>query len=211
MPNNNDKKRPTDVDGGEDLPADKKVAVAKDDDPEAKPDPVSASEPTDPTIDTEKEFALLFPSLKDPLESPAPILGLYFASSWCPDCTAVTPKLHEVFCSSANDENNKVFDLIYVSSDYADEQLMGNLPSAGWGFVPFDNVEERSNLKRHFGACAAKEVADLGITPEDRKSGIPTLILLEKQTGKVLTRDAVDDIVGDDGSEAVLQKWKEML
>jgi hypothetical protein len=82
MPNNNDKKRPTDVDSGQDLPADKKVAVAKDDHPKAKPEPVSAiTEPTVPTVDTEKELALLFPSLKDPLESPAPILGLYFASA----------------------------------------------------------------------------------------------------------------------------------
>jgi hypothetical protein len=104
-----------------------------------------------------------------------------------------------------------VFDLIYVSSDISGEQLMGNLPSADWGFVPFDSVEERSSLKRHFGACAAKEVSELGMTPEDRMSGIPTLILIEKETGKVLTRDAVDDILGAGGSEAVLQKWKELL
>ena len=77
--------------------------------------------------------------------------------------------------------------------------------------VPFENVDERSNLKRHFGACAAKEVSVLEMSPEDRKSGIPTLILLQKATGKLLTRDGVDDMMADPIGAAAVQKWKEML
>jgi nucleoredoxin len=225
MPNDNDndtKKRAKDVNSDkEELPAEKKAAVAKDDHlEEVMPEQASTTEP--PTVptehDTAEELALRFPSLKESLESSTitPILALYFASSWCPDCTGVTPKLQEI-CSYSKDNNNnnnqQLFDLIYVSSDYTEEQCKGNLPSSAdcWGCVPFDRVEERSNLKRHFGACAAKEMSDLGMTSEDRKSGIPTLILIDKRTGKMLTRDAVDDIEGERGSEAILQKWKEML
>ncbi|CAB9508664.1 nucleoredoxin-like [Seminavis robusta] len=158
---------------------------------------------------TAEELAKQFPSLSKPISSPAPILALYFASAWCPDCTGVTPVVDEAF--SKKQPADKLFDLVYVSSDNSEEQLKGNLPSEGWGFVPFENVEERSNLKRHFGSCAAKEVSTLNMKPEDRKSGIPTLILLEAKTGKVLTRDGVDDIMGEGGTEAAINKWKGMI
>ena len=155
------------------------------------------------------ELKTKFPSLASSLASTSPpILALYFASSWCPDCTGVTPVLHTFFLQ---ERANKLFDLVYISSDNTEEQLKNNVPSASWGVVPFENVDERSNLKRHFGACAAKEVSVLEMSPEDRKSGIPTLILLEKATGKLLTRDGVDDMMADPIGAAAVQKWKEML
>jgi hypothetical protein len=50
--------------------------------------------------------------------------------------------------------------------------------------------------------------------PGDRKSGLPTLVVLDCKTGNVLTRDGVDDIMGDDDShdpKEALNKWISML
>ena len=151
-----------------------------------------------------------FASLKDCLaDTKTPILALYFASSWCPDCQESTPFVTKV-TSSQEPGDDKLFDLIYVSSDKTSEDMAGVVVE-GWGSIPFDKEEERSNLKRHFGACAAKEMEELGMTKEERKSGIPTLILIEKVSGKVLTTDAVSDLVGDKKVEDPLATWKGLL
>lgn len=177
-------------------------------DPEAKESTPETKTTEELTADELKDT---FSSLKDPMASTSPLLALYFASSWCPDCTGVTPVVNDVFLKSQPQEDGKVFDLVYVSSDDNEEQLKKYVPSPKWGIVPFDNVEERSNLKRHFGACASKETSVLGMKPEDRKSGIPTLILLDSKTGKVVTRDGVDDILGEGGGEAAVKKWQESV
>ena len=145
-----------------------------------------------------------FPSLAAPLQSSTPLLGLYFASSWCSDCTAVTPSV-DAFAAASKDS----VQVIYVSSDASETQMKQTVPSS-FGFVPFDCVEERDNLKRHFGVCAAKEREALGLSPEERKFGIPTLIVLERATGKVLTTEGVEDIVNSNGESAV-KKWKAMV
>jgi len=119
------------------------------------------------------------------------LVGLYFAASWCPDCTGVTPVVDEVFRSAVNDG---LMDLVYVASDTTEEQMKGYVPS-GWSAVPFEAEEERSKLKRHFGCCASKEVGPLGMKPEDRKFGIPTLILLDASSGKVVSTDGVNDVM----------------
>jgi thiol-disulfide isomerase/thioredoxin len=153
------------------------------------------------------QLASKFPSLKPILESQdSPILALYFASAWCDDCQASTPFVQEVVS-----KHNGILDLVYVSSDMDGQEMAGNLASSDWKSIPFQQQEERSNLKRHFGACASKETEGLGMKTEDRKSGIPTLLLLEKSTGNVLTRDAVSDIMGDTKVEDPYSKWKSML
>ena len=157
-----------------------------------------------------KSLAAAFPSLKGPLEmTNVPILALYFASAWCPDCQQSAPFGTKVYDSQPRDDA-KLFDLMYISSDRDAKEMEGNVPS-GWGFVPFENEEERSNLKRHFGACASKEVAELGMKPEERKSGIPTLLLIEKRSEKILSSDAVSDIMGSTKVDDPLAKWKSQL
>ena len=123
--------------------------------------------------------------------------------------------MNELFVNGQPQEDNKkVFELVYVSSDQNEEQMKKYIPSPKWGFVPFDNTEERAELKRHFGACGARETSELGMKPGDRKSGLPTLVVLDCKTGNVLTRDGVDDIMGDDDShdpKDALNKWISML
>lgn len=180
-----------------------------------KEKPVEQEEKKDSPEDTANEVALesdkplntselsdRFPSL--PLQSGAPLLGLYFAASWCPDCRDVTPAI-DVFAFA----NKKDVQVVYISSDTLEAQMKEYVPSS-FSVVPFDYEEERADLKRHFGACAAKERGPLGMTPEERKFGIPTLIILERATGTVVTSGGVDDIMGSSG-ESVVGKWKSVL
>lgn len=152
------------------------------------------------------DLASKFPSLAQPLSSSAPLLGLYFAASWCPDCTEVTPAVNKIYESQASGDT-KTLDLVYVASDSTADQMKNYVPSS-WLAIPFDQVEERSNLKRHFGACAGKETEALGV---DRKFGIPTLIILESSTGRVISTSGVEDVMGPNGGEQVLDRWKAML
>lgn len=152
---------------------------------------------------TLKELASRFPSL--PLEnSSVPFLGLYFGASWCPDVQKATPAV-EKFCSEHKDDVH----VVYVASDSTEEQMKDFVPSC-MSTVPFDNKEERASLKRHFGTCAGKEREELGMTTEDRKYGIPTLVILDTTTGNTVTMDGVEDIVNGSG-DSVVEKWKALL
>lgn len=143
------------------------------------------------------------------LPSP-PILALYFASSWCPDCQASAPHVSAAFRSQGPDPAQRLFDLVYVSSDATAAELAGNV-EGGWQAVPFDDEQVRSDVKRHFGVCARKEMEALGITVEQRRGGIPTLILLANSTSTVLSRDAIPDIMGEAKLDDPLSSWRALL
>jgi nucleoredoxin len=130
-----------------------------------------------------------FPSLSQSL-SKAPILGLYFAASWCGDCDAVTPALAKVIASQKKDE--ELVHIVYVSSDSSAKAMAAYKPEQ-FSEVPWA-AEERSSLKRFFGTCAGKERVSLGMAPTDRKHGTPTLILLDAQSGSILTESGVEQV-----------------
>ncbi len=151
------------------------------------------------------------PSLSEVKE--ASILALYFSSAWCDDSQASHEHVTEVFKTQQLQEDGSpdvLIDLIYVSSDTSAEELQGNLED-GWKFIPFEQEELRSNIKRHFGICAKKEMEALGITLEERKGGIPTLILIESKSCKVLTTDAISQVIGESRLENPLSFWKSLL
>ena len=159
---------------------------------------------------TSAALSAKFPSLAKylPPSSPIPpLLGLYFAASWCPDCAPVTPKMRQVLVSQKTDLESPLVQLLYVPSDQSAAQ-MNDYVGDSFPCFPFDKVEELAELKRHFGTCAAKEMHTLGITSSQRRHGIPTLILLESATGRVLTEDGINDVFQN---ENVIEKWESML
>ena len=117
------------------------------------------------------------------------ITGLYFASSWCPDCTPITPLLKKAY---ENEMNDGKFGVVYVSSDRNEDEMMKSFSNThgSWGYVPFDNAD-RSELKRYFGTCAGKEVQELGISFSERKNGIPTLIIIDSKSEQILSYQGV--------------------
>jgi thiol-disulfide isomerase/thioredoxin len=122
-----------------------------------------------------------FPSLAQPMAS-SKVMGLFYAASWCPDCTGVTPVVDEVY--KANTDSLSV---VYISSDKTQAQMSSYVP-AGWAVVPFDQVDERTGLKREFG---------------------PTLIVIQSDSGKVLTTSGVDDVLRD--KSGAVDKWLTMV
>mmetsp|Transcript_30895 Transcript_30895/g.66903 ORF Transcript_30895/g.66903 Transcript_30895/m.66903 type:complete len:134 (-) Transcript_30895:189-590(-) len=66
-----------------------------------------------------------------------------------------------------------------------------------WSAVPFNDTEQRSALKQFFGACAGKEAEDLDMGEGGKvkkKFGIPTLIILDSESGDIVTTEGVKDL-----------------
>ena len=143
-----------------------------------------------------------FPSLQP--AATKPLLGLYFAASWCPDCSGTTPLVGEL--AAANTDSLAV---VYVASDHTPEQMSSYVPKS-LAFVPFEKEQERADLKRHFGACGFKELAALGMTGADRKHGLPTLIILDPATDNIITTDGVNALSGSEKDSAV-SGWLKQL
>jgi hypothetical protein len=63
--------------------------------------------------------------------------------------------------------------------------------------VPYEQAQERIQLKRHFGACAKKELdnPDLDMAAQDRRHGIPTLVLVEASTEQIVAESGVDMVI----------------
>ena len=148
------------------------------------------------------EISLSFPSI---VLSETPVIGLLFAAGWCDDCWDTVPVIEKVAASRPLDVK-----IHYVSSDRTEEEMIQFCNSKVFASIPFGNELERSALKRHFQACAKKEMEHVGV--KERKHGTPTLILLESATGRVLTTNGVEDCMKNAQSpEKAVEAWKSLL
>jgi nucleoredoxin len=142
-----------------------------------------------------------------------PILALYFSSAWCDDSQASHEHVANAFQAQyqhRDSSSQPLWDLVYVSSDTSAEEMASNL-KPGWHYIPFDDEELRSNVKRYFGICAKREMEILGIAAEQRKGGIPSLILIDLLSQRVLHEDAIPDVMGDTKLEDPLSHWTSLL
>jgi len=122
------------------------------------------------------------------------VVALYFAAGWCPDCSKeVTPAIGKISeAAVADDIKCKI---VWIGSDNSEQEIVDSIPNNSTiDHVPFDNVEERANMKRHFGVCASKEREQLGMSTEQRKHGLPTLIVIDARTQRILTENGVDTL-----------------
>jgi thiol-disulfide isomerase/thioredoxin len=151
------------------------------------------------------------------------MIGLYFCSSWCPDCIAATPIVEKVIINSndirfddnannniVNETNkNKWIDIIYISSDVTEDQMKQYKPNT-FLEIPFHLTNERKQLKQYFQTCAMKEMNDCQMI--SRQHGIPTLILVNPTTGHVYTENGMDVIEKYHHNTTLLQnEWKSLL
>jgi len=96
------------------------------------------------------------------------VLALYFSAHWCPPCRGFTPK----FCATYEKVRaaDKKLSVVFVSSDKTPEQFreyFGEMPRS-WLAIPA-NDKRKAQLSKLF------EV-----------EGIPSLVLLDAKTGKVI-------------------------
>eukprot|EP01125_Pyxidicula_operculata_P001227 TRINITY_DN11157_c0_g1_i1.p1 TRINITY_DN11157_c0_g1~~TRINITY_DN11157_c0_g1_i1.p1 ORF type:complete len:411 (+),score=121.16 TRINITY_DN11157_c0_g1_i1:55-1287(+) len=103
--------------------------------------------------------------------------GLYFSAHWCPPCRKFTPELVKTYNKMKAD--GKSFEIVFVSSDSDKEsydEYYGEMP---WKVLPFG--DERKD--------ALDELFEV--------EGIPTFVVLEGATGKVITKNGRSAVSAD--------------
>lgn len=105
------------------------------------------------------------------------IVGLYFSANWCPPCRAFTPKLSEAYKKISA---IKPFEVVFVSSDHDEAAFAAYHAEMPWVALPFAEGKLKTKLSKRF-----------------KISSIPALILLDGETGSVLSRDGCSVVEGD--------------
>ena len=110
------------------------------------------------------------------------VVGLYFSAHWCPPCRGFTPKLADAYRKISAD---KSFEIVFVSSDRDEAAFASYYKEMPWLALPFAERELKQKLSKQF-----------------KVSGIPSLILLDGATGKVLSKDGRSVVMNDpDGAD----------
>eukprot|EP00529_Nitzschia_sp_RCC80_P042039 CAMPEP_0113484982 /NCGR_PEP_ID=MMETSP0014_2-20120614/24247_1 /TAXON_ID=2857 /ORGANISM="Nitzschia sp." /LENGTH=191 /DNA_ID=CAMNT_0000378611 /DNA_START=32 /DNA_END=607 /DNA_ORIENTATION=- /assembly_acc=CAM_ASM_000159 len=135
------------------------------------------------------------------------IVALYFSSSWCPACKTFTPLL-SVLHEEAQ-EDDIPFEVVYVSSDRSPEDCVSYMTKShgDWLKVSWDT---RNDLKQTYGAFAGSEQS---LFPETkRRSGIPTLVVIDQDGNEKLLMDCDDSkVIKDIESKGTkfLDQWQQ--
>ncbi|GLI67800.1 hypothetical protein VaNZ11_012088 [Volvox africanus] len=147
-----------------------------------KPETTSNTEP--------RVFALLGASpllgkgeAKVPLSSitgPNKVIGLYFSAHWCPPCRHFTPQLASTY-KRFKDEDPRAADweIIFISRDRDQASFDEYYSEMHWLAVPYTEKKIATGLSKLY-----------------KVNGIPTLVLINGETGAVITtagREAVSE------------------
>ena len=106
------------------------------------------------------------------------VVGLYFSAHWCPPCRGFTPILAKAYKTIV--DSGKSFEVVFISSDQSDAQFNEYYAEMPWITLPFSARAEKASLSSKFGV-----------------NGIPTLILLDGATGKVISTEGRSIITKD--------------
>ncbi|CAF1632895.1 unnamed protein product [Adineta ricciae] len=106
------------------------------------------------------------------------VFGLYFSAHWCGPCGEFTPKLVKFYNAYAE---KKKFEIIFVSSDEDEESFKEYYEEMPWLTFDFKQKNKREKLEEKL------EV-----------DGIPTLVLIDGDSGEVICTDATQKISEED-------------
>ncbi|CAF3094057.1 unnamed protein product [Rotaria sp. Silwood2] len=98
------------------------------------------------------------------------VIGLYFSAHWCPPCRGFTPVLVQFYNSHAKDKN---FEIIFISSDRDENSFNEYYKEMPWLTLDFKNRAKKEEIAKKFNI-----------------TGIPTLILLDGDSGEIICSDA---------------------
>jgi len=104
------------------------------------------------------------------------VIGLYFSAHWCPPCRGFTPALAECYLKLKASHPNG-FEVVFVSSDRDESQWSDYFAEMPWLALPFNDRDRKSAIATKYGI-----------------TGIPTLILLDAETGETINADARTDV-----------------
>ena len=116
---------------------------------------------------------------------------LYFSAQWCPPCRRFTPALKE-FYEVANRKGKRI-EVVFISSDETEAAARQYMTEhmGEWLMVPFDDPL-RWAMKKRYGVWAGAEREVLGT--EGKRTGIPTLVLVDASTGEELDFTAKEKV-----------------
>eukprot|EP00762_Andalucia_godoyi_P000190 ANDGO_02417.mRNA.1 putative nucleoredoxin 3 len=110
------------------------------------------------------------------------VLGLLFSASWCGPCRKFLPILTSYY-EKVNAEKKRL-EIVFVSADNSEAEYEGYKAKMPWKAIGFQDGRD-DKLSAHF-----------------RISGIPSFILLDPKTGRVISDDGVQIVAGDVLGEA---------
>jgi nucleoredoxin len=114
-------------------------------------------------------------------------IALYFSAHWCPPCRGFTPKLAEIYKGLVG--AGKSFEIVFVSSDRDESAFDEYFAEQPWLALPFDERKLKASLSKKY-----------------KVSGIPSLIILDGETGEVITKDGRSAVMED--TEGANFPWK---
>ena len=115
-----------------------------------------------------------------------PLVAIYFTAHWCPPCRQFTPILGTFYEEVNEDEDNKVLEVIFCSSDKTQAAFNEYFEKMDWMAIPF--VDDRSlKLKSHFSV-----------------TGIPRLIVMNRK-GDIISQNARMDVTQK--GPQVIEEW----
>jgi len=119
------------------------------------------------------------------------LVALYFSASWCPPCKAFSPVLADFYIKYA--AQNGV-EMVYVSSDRTLDDFEAYYAKMPWLALPHASPGQPA-------LAAALKI-----------QGIPSLVVLDVQTGLLVTADARTDVQRSHGTAAAametISQWK---
>ena len=109
-------------------------------------------------------------------------VAIYFSAHWCPPCRGFTPKLAEAYKGLV--AMGKSFEVVFISSDHDEKAFESYYGEQPWLAQPYAKRKLKAALSKKYGV-----------------TGIPSLIILDGETGELITRDGrravMEDIRGD--------------
>ena len=108
------------------------------------------------------------------------LVGIYFSAHWCGPCRAFTPKLSEFYNKMKATDKGSKLEIVFVSSDRDEKGFDDYFKDMPWHALPYDERDRKNKLSSKF-----------------KVRGIPTLVIVDGQTGKTLTLDGREALQDD--------------
>ncbi|CAF0917287.1 unnamed protein product [Didymodactylos carnosus] len=120
-------------------------------------------------------------------KSSGKVVGIYFSAHWCPPCRGFTPILAEFYKKHSSD---KKLEIIFVSSDRDEKSFQSYYGEQPWLALPYSERDKKQELAQKY-----------------QVQGIPTLILLDGDSGDIICEDARSKLEFED-KEGENFPWK---
>ena len=104
-------------------------------------------------------------------------VGLYFSAHWCPPSRGFTPKLASAYSECLSKLG---LEIVFVSSDRDEASFDSYFAEQPWLALPYDQRDLKAKLSKQF-----------------KVSGIPSFVILDGETGELITADGRDAVSED--------------